>query len=171
MKVVFLDIDGVLNSLGTMIALGSASRHWDRVAGGLLYQLCTKADASIVISSAWRVGRTITDLGDILDVQARRGLGKFVIGKTKQTSFMRGEEIELWLKDNPGVDRYIIIDDSNDMLEEQKPFFIRTSGLHGFRAFEYMLALRILMPDHPEMYELEKYIKWEQERLQGLRES
>lgn len=39
---------------------------------------------------------------------------------------IRGEEIQYWL-DNNQVERYVIIDDDTDFLEEQKAFFVQTS--------------------------------------------
>jgi hypothetical protein len=39
----------------------------------------------------------------------------------------RGEEIDLWLHEHSEVERYAIIDDESDMLDEQMPSYFRTS--------------------------------------------
>jgi hypothetical protein len=40
----------------------------------------------------------------------------------------RGHEIELWLKMHPEVSNYVIIDDDNDMLDNQRANFVRTAN-------------------------------------------
>lgn len=62
MKILFLDIDGVLNSRRSWIgykrsyADAENGPGWDPVAVGLLQRLVTDCDLFIVISSAWRIG-------------------------------------------------------------------------------------------------------------------
>lgn len=58
MNVVFLDIDGVLNNLGTVAAFGNPSKHLDPVSVALVDKLCREGEADVVVSSSWRNGDT-----------------------------------------------------------------------------------------------------------------
>lgn len=58
MNLVFLDIDGVLNNLGSAMGLGSTSRYFDPVSVALVDRLCREGHAQIVVSSSWRNGDT-----------------------------------------------------------------------------------------------------------------
>ena len=63
MKVLFLDIDDVLNSCASMIVLGNEEEEFclDPIAVGLLKELCNRVDINIVISSSWRIRRNVED--------------------------------------------------------------------------------------------------------------
>lgn len=80
----FLDIDGVLNSARTCVACkgypmeldGYHRAMFDEVALGLIRGLCAKGGVSVVVSSAWRItyhwdaiGRAIIKT-DSLEVRA-----------------------------------------------------------------------------------------------------
>lgn len=116
MKVIFLDFDGVLNSAASFKY--ELRRKCSRVSDTLSAIACSnlqyilEQDSSIklVISSTWRKLHTLNELQNILNsygVEAAR-----IIGKTP-VSFggNRGHEIRSWLDDNPGITKYVIIDD------------------------------------------------------------
>jgi len=134
MKVIFLDIDGVLN----------VRRHGRDRFGSLFHsqfvknlkQLIIKTNAKIVISSSWR----FNGLDEMQKMWIERELPGEVIGitpftaqyeATESASFMdrckRGCEIREWLKTHP-VDSYVILDDDNDMLQSQQSNFVRCSN-------------------------------------------
>jgi len=63
-NILFLDIDGVLNSLASCIAIGQSYPAkdptqvvLDPVAMGLLRNLCKECDLSIYVHSTWSIGR------------------------------------------------------------------------------------------------------------------
>lgn len=132
MKVVFLDIDGVLNCHRTAIAFGgiphTTARNGraalDEVAIRLIGGIVRTAGAKVVLSSTWRKHADWEDYGPALDLP--------IIDRTPSCSGFRGEEIAKWLLEHPEVESYAIIDDDSDMLPEQKSFFVHTSGLDGF---------------------------------------
>jgi len=57
---------------------------------------------------------------------------------------IRGNEVKEWLDRHPEVDKYVILDDDSDFLEDQKPFFVQTNSDDGFSANNYMAAEKIL---------------------------
>lgn len=134
--IIFLDMDGVLNSdkhanrysSEEWERLSFLERHIDNEAIELVNYICDKTNAQVVISSTWRYGRSAEQLQEILN--QRGGIFK-VIDKTPEYSMMyRGYEIDAWISRNRSKDEngnyfefsnYAILDDDiGDMLMKQK---------------------------------------------------
>lgn len=152
MKVIFLDIDGVLNSLawlkaGGKFGCGCGKKEkptrerigWDPELVCNLRKVVEFTDASIVISSAWRgYGRSARRVWrDMFACYGWRNAP--VVGETPDLSVTstgiyvarkRGDEVAAWLKQHPEVTRYVCIDDEADFLESQP--LVRTSMETGF---------------------------------------
>jgi hypothetical protein len=146
MKVLALDIDGVLNSrrfYENRVLRGEESdpvNEFDPIACGLLVQLIGEVPGlKILLSSTWR--KTIHL--DELETLVSRSLGETVhlplIGKTgvfqspKMSLYSicgRGLEIQSWLDKNQGVEGLCIIDDDSDM-GALKPYLVKTSFEYG----------------------------------------
>jgi len=150
MKIIFLDIDGVLNL-----------RRRERDKFGSLFHkswsdnlnnIVEETDAKIVISSTWRMSglRFMQDmwkqrklLGEVIDITPRMYFSKGI-----SDSVPRGCEIQNWLRHNGFqrinwcektqleyleksiVKNYIILDDDSDMLYNQREHFVKCSGNH-----------------------------------------
>lgn len=134
MKVLFLDIDGVLNSEEYAISLGKGGMLGiDPEKVKILDRIIEATGAKIVISSSWRGSSDL--LADI-----RSSVGEY-IGITPRLSGIRGAEVKAWLIDN-WVDRYAILDDDSDFYKYQ-PLF-KTSWKKGLtdeiadRVIEYL---------------------------------
>nr|WP_315471744.1 HAD domain-containing protein [uncultured Rhodoferax sp.] len=154
MKVVFLDIDGVLNSHRTAIAFSGVSwsgadgirAKMDEVAIRLIGGIVRASGAVVILSSSWRNDSNWTSIGP--------ALGLPIAGRTPSGMGPRGQEIADWLAKNPGVEQYAIIDDDSDMLPEQLPFFVHTHYSNGFM-FEHaekladLLGISIYDVNHP----------------------
>jgi hypothetical protein len=139
--IVFLDVDGVLNSHQWFESLENAKatdrieRHIDPAAVVRLERIFQATGASVVISSAWRHGQ----LYDILiEGLKRHGFTGPVIGKTiisQCSDCVRGNLIDRWLKDNMAnhwsFRQYVILDDDADMLYWQKGNFVKTDSSTG----------------------------------------
>lgn len=109
MKVIFLDVDGVLNTTSLLYHYGFDYIDDDMVV--LLAGVVHKTGAEIVLSSTWRLQRESRML--VAEALKRHGLS--VLDRTpKIEDAFRSEEISRWLEDNPGVDRYAIVDDNRD---------------------------------------------------------
>ena len=111
LKVIFLDIDGVLNS-NDYITYASK----DNVKGilseidpktiGMLKYVLGVTGAKIVASSSWRYTRKFDDLKELfLDY------GINLQEKTPLISNNRGLEIKQYLRKHPDIEQYLIIDD------------------------------------------------------------
>lgn len=124
MKILFLDIDGVVNCVTT------AQRHRGAVGidpymALLVGRIVEATGCVIVLSSSWRHYPDARD-------EVRRQVMPFVdVTPDLKGTTSRGTEIKTWLADHPEVERYAILDDNGDMLNEQQPHFFKTSWQIG----------------------------------------
>lgn len=156
MKVVFLDIDGVLNTPNYAVqahGMWSKTNGWfkskdefgaifDPISVDCLLYLCETTNAKVVISSTWRrVG--LLRMREMFKV---RGIPIDIIDVTPILNLKRGEEIEAWLSENDYVTNYVIIDDDTDFTDYQlNNHFVCTRGQYGLNHNAMVLAIKILM--------------------------
>ena len=133
MRLIFLDIDGVLNSaeffakqsvycpdVGPLWAHDSvAAAHaqdadelLDRDAVSLLNELIRATGAVVVVSSSWRM---IHPLDYIIRALTAHGFTGSVAGETPQLGPPRGNEIQSYLDTLGGMPSFVILDDRDDM--------------------------------------------------------
>lgn len=141
-RVLFLDIDGVICTLRSHLAFGTGllMQAWDITSCHMIKKLCDKHDLKIVVSSTWRLGRA----HDCKMQMMIYGLWDYIYGnddkdwKTPSGAKIRGEEIEYWIKHHPEVEQYFILDDDTDFLEHQRPYHIKTDSYDGFSSQDYI---------------------------------
>jgi hypothetical protein len=109
-KVIFLDIDGVLNCKKT-----PNPRNFpyivDRRLIARLKKLLRRTGAKVVLSSSWRF--------DPIGIFAAKHWGvPFVDICPDMPKRPRRDEILSWLRKHPRVSRYAVIDDEDDELDE-----------------------------------------------------
>ena len=155
MKVIFLDIDGVLNSDDYFLQRHDDDRlnphgyplsEFDPYPVKLLNNLTDLTGAKIVLSSDWRKDASLQQLKNLFE---KVGITGELIGKTPilrnnrlYGETIRGDEVSKWLADTHyKVESYIIIDDNNDFGMDQQKQFIKTNGITGFTKKDYELAL------------------------------
>lgn len=145
MNVLFLDIDGVLNSVDWYMRRkedenAAAYHDWaydlDPVALGLLKKLMADVpDLNIVISSSWRMSHSLETfkrkLAPMIGIEPKR-----IAGMTPSLSRGRGEEIKQWLNEHPAVTKFAIIDDDSFDMGDMLPHLQKTENKHG------------IMPEH-----------------------
>jgi hypothetical protein len=110
MKVIFLDIDGVLNCRKT-----PNPRKFPYVIDDELLarftQLLQQTGASVVLSSTWRY--------DPAGIFSAKHYGvPFMDITPDMPDEPRCKEILEWLRDHPEVTRYVVIDDEDDELDK-----------------------------------------------------
>lgn len=148
MNLIFLDIDGVLNnSLHPVQSAYHVGLEFDPNCIDYLKEIIRKTDSSLVISSTWRIGRTVESLNN--DVLQYYGLDTYVVGFTPVFhEQIRGNEIKHFL-DNTNLEfnNFIIIDDDNDM-GELLPRLVRTNARRGLDKFTKSKAIKLMMSSH-----------------------
>lgn len=150
MKVIFLDFDGVLIGNGyTSIAKMK-----------LLKQLVDQTEAKIVISSSWRK-HTLSDKITSLELAVKSGiipfsLKEYIVGITprmyafkhgeRETHFRiaRGNVIQQYINEHDNIAEYVILDDSTDMLLNQKDNFVHIDSNIGLSEIDVIRATSIL---------------------------
>lgn len=122
MKILFLDIDGVVNC-ATTTARFDGFFGIDPYMALLIDRIIQATGCQVVLSSAWRI-----EPNSYREVETR--VCK-LLDKTESFSNIRGNEIKKWLTEHPEVTCYAILDDNSDMLPEQMPNFFKTSWSTG----------------------------------------
>jgi hypothetical protein len=145
MKVIFLDIDGVLNSQNFIHSFnGKWELHSvDPNAINVLNEIIKATNAKIVISSSWRI---ILDLNEIKDILIENGFVGEIIGKTpiiRDNNRCRGDEINAYLEANPNIDKFIILDDDSDM-DNLIDRLVKTSYIDGLLPKHIEKAISLL---------------------------
>lgn len=156
MKIIFLDIDGVLNSDSIL------SEYIPEIDGEYypyqphlvdnLNMILKRTDAKIVVSSTWRLGESVERLQYLL---THMGVKGEVIGKTDSYNdkfVVRGNEILKWIQDNQNLlgchhydfYDYVILDDDSDMLYGQRNNFVHIQGEEGLTKEYAEQAIEIL---------------------------
>lgn len=141
MKVIFLDVDGVLN---THDSPGRFPINRNRLRQ--LERIVKVTGAVIVLSSTWRkLDYTFERLNKKLKYR-----GMMIHSRTTTDYFkerqVRGDEIQLWLDEHPEVTNYVILDDDSDMLKSQLNNFVHTNGYsEGLTEEKADEAISILM--------------------------
>lgn len=151
MKVLFLDVDGVLN------CLGSEGRTTDRVEGGimgvekekcqLVRHILKETGAKLVISSTWRKQQTL--LRHLLNRLGHQGRSAFEgctpcldsrLPSGLYRAATRGMEISSYLAVRPEIEHFVILDDENGM-DDLLPHLIQTDYRFGLTP---EIALRVI---------------------------
>ncbi len=118
-RIVFLDVDGVLNNGKWATEMHGQGVHVYR--DDILYEpsivqlkrIVEETGALIVVSSAWRqIPTAYAHLGEWLEKY-----GMEIYDKTPYVGGERGDDITAWFNRNPGDWRYVILDDDGDMGE------------------------------------------------------
>lgn len=128
-KVIFLDIDGVLNVYPQGHDEYGSTFHDHFVAN--LKRIIDATGAKIVISSTWRMSGLLI----MKEMWAKRNLPGKVIGITPNhmmktgSTLQRGKEIDEFMSTyNNHITNYVILDDDTDMEPHQMNNFVKTSG-------------------------------------------
>lgn len=137
-KIIFLDIDGVLNDAPTILGTGDDLPTMEHLE--CLKQIVDATGAEIVLSSSWRYHKS--DFNDAKN--ALRKVELAIIDKTKELPKGRGAEISEWLSRHPEVEQYLILDDEDVFTEELKEHHILTSFYEGLLTKHVEKSIEIL---------------------------
>lgn len=172
-KLIFLDIDGVMNSEKSFRDIDKVSKipevkklfphlrcFCSEIFGydAIYYidKLCKETGARIVISSTWRLGYTVKQLGRIFLYNGSSS--DFIVGKTGRRHFIDGsvsfrdEEILTYLEENYSKEeysklKYVVIDDDTYDLRRVENHLITVDNKIGFSKKDYDKAYKILMEE------------------------
>lgn len=151
--VLFLDVDGVLNRVGTKEKSPYGTYGIEPAKAEMVRRIMRETGCLLVVSSTWRRYRDLLhhlwqQLGcewkerwagntPILDTRTESGL---------YTAVVRGDEIQAWLDKHPEVTRFVILDDDGDM-KHLMPHLLLTHGCEGLTDELTEAAIRRLNND------------------------
>lgn len=130
MRVLFLDVDGVLNRTGYHPGTSVGLRSWiEPELAAQLSKVLRLTRARIVLSSDWRIGR---DLYQLRHELVAAGIEGSLVGVTPTLrGVARWREIRAWMEENGVAEQdAAIVDDCHDMgpLADR---FVRANPLSG----------------------------------------
>ena len=162
MNVIFLDIDGVLNSKfwdeSHQMEI-SDGKHIDTEKVILLSKLVNRTNASIVFHSGWRfwfdenIKPTRKESEHLVNLLAKEGMSisgvtpDFTteeIRKTKKFSKVKADEILTWLHEHPETENWIVLDDLDLHNEEIARHQVMTDSEYGLTAYDVDKAFKML---------------------------
>ena len=140
-RLLFLDFDGVLINAQSL-RQDSIEAHPECVVA--LNRILASTGALLVVSSAWRRGRSVAELRWLLKTW---GVKATVVGKTPYLGpKSRDDEIELWLKMNgdrfDAIDSIVILDDAD--MNGLSKFLVRTEFSPGLTEADADRAIAML---------------------------
>lgn len=153
MKVIFLDFDGVIVWWGYNPHPGGILQP-DPDKVDLLNAIVEATGAVVVVSSTWRIGRSRTELAEILAEAGFRGTVRGCTPDGVRTAgglriaYPRAEEIRTWLRGWPGkpVESFVAIDDE-DMRKAfgERMILIENGMSRGIQPHHAERAIDVLM--------------------------
>lgn len=150
MKIIFLDVDGVLNNQTNEGRIKTSSGYLNQPCVDNFNKLVADTGAKVVLSSTWRMDKddaTVSLLGG--------GVQCEFVGKTpilRDRWALRGNEIHAWIVENQHIfgkdyheyHSFVILDDDSDMLLWHQDNYFRTDPWIGltpsvaYRAARYL---------------------------------
>jgi hydroxymethylpyrimidine pyrophosphatase-like HAD family hydrolase len=128
MRIIFLDIDGVMLSYKER---GEGKRHGFTKECVEALNLLNDSDTGIVVTSSWRLENTIDKIRELFEFQEVKIP---VVGLTPDLGWgsERGSEIKKYLLDKGNIDSYVVIDDQVKDITEHIPYGVfKTNHLTG----------------------------------------
>lgn len=146
MKVLFLDFDGVLVNRRSWYVRSGCTATADPPCVAALNKITDSTNAQIVVSSTWRIGRTIVELRQLLRAWGVTGT---VLARTPHMGFSvrRCSEIKAWIDmyeaSRELVESFVIVDDDDDM-DALSPFLVQTDFEEGLTDAHAEKAIALL---------------------------
>lgn len=149
MKIIFLDIDGVLNSITSMVTNKNATNPngLSKEAIGLLRLIVKHTRAKIVISSSWKVFGNKDWFCGLFEAYGWHLPPIIDITPSMSNNRIRGDEIDEWLSYNK-CDKYICIDDDSDFHIHQK--LVNINGVVGLTLKDALYCIELLGNELPD---------------------
>lgn len=146
-KIIFLDVDGVLNCRKTKRRTANNYTFVGSRQLKNLKHIISTTGAKVVLSSDWRYDRDNPKLNsdylELRDELLRYGI-QFYGFTPELPSAHRGAEIAQWLAEHTEVLNFVILDDRAD-IEPNKNHWVQTTMSHGLGTEETNKAIEFLM--------------------------
>jgi hypothetical protein len=147
LKIIFLDIDGVMQSTSSMIRTSGTGGFLHEEHVNALNWIIQQTDAYIVLTSTYRIMADIKELKRAFMESGVRS--DRIVSKTPNLGLNRGSEIKDWLetrkeKGDYEIEEYVVIDDGKDMQGINWSMFLNTDPDYGLTYVEAEMAVNLL---------------------------
>ena len=147
MKIIFLDIDGVLNSrrfFANNKVILPPSAQIDPQSVKQLNQITDATGAIIVVSSTWRYAY-MRNLSGLRDFLSGHGVTGKVLDITPINNDSRAQQIQSWLDTtHRDIDAFVILDDEDLGGKQLDKFLVLTTKQEGLMPTDVQKAIKIL---------------------------
>jgi hypothetical protein len=143
-KILFLDIDGVLNTATALRSMGNNALAPDLLA--ILVKIIRATNAKIVLTSTWRNQPDAKQI--LLSTFNKIGIDSNVIDSTPTIAIeSRDQEIRSWLSQHP-THHFAILDDSPEAGRgDLSPHFFEISSIVGLQDSDATKIIHHLNPN------------------------
>ena len=157
MRVIFLDVDGVLNCKTTKQRVPGES--WigiDPLKVMLLKQIIDETGAQVVLSSSWRYdwnkdySKCRRHVKYLIDSLRDAHIEIYDVTPVVGNGYSRGTEISEWLTSNEDVDGWVVLDDEvfHDFKQQHiRSHFVKTDYEYGLTTERVNRAIGVLNGD------------------------
>jgi polyphosphate kinase 2 len=147
-KIIFLDINGVLipevDDIELNIKYFNDNNVWSKKAIAFMNEIIHDTHAKIVLVSSYRKIKTLKELQRRF---SQVGIIGHVIG-TISNSVNRGLGVEMWLKEHPNVENFVIIDDNqHHYIKLFKKEYIKPKHDIGIDS-DYINTIKNILTEH-----------------------
>lgn len=147
MKVLFLDMDGCMNTPATWGAwtrLGRAESLEPQLVSRM-HQFVREHDLKVVLSSTWRISSSAGYVRTVLCLEQRGwpDARRDFVGATPFLGLPRGDEIAAWLCDNQAA-AYVVVDDDHEAGIGHDGRFVHVHYERGVTEADLVKAARIV---------------------------
>lgn len=138
MKILFLDIDGVLNSYRSQIVLGREHNieSLDPIALDIVRKIVKETGCIICLISEWRLHWDYMELGKKLKLP-------IMFETSHDDNKMRGEQVQEFL-DEVKPEKYVVVDNDEVDFEYDGMPFVNVAEEDGLGYKDYLLAIEYL---------------------------
>ncbi len=151
-KIIFLDIDGVLNNLNHFKKINMGKASYTSVDKNCVKYLnyILDEDTQVVISSTWRLGddsvydickKSLSDAGFIGNIH-KDWRTKWLFKEDGIIPLPRGNEILEWLSRHPEITNFVCLDDDDDFTKECN--LVKTCSNAGLTFIDALKAKAVL---------------------------
>ena len=139
-KVIFLDIDGVLNNGIAQGVFHESSTKSECIE--VLNEITNKTKADLVVISSWKDAHSFLSVKKIL---IERGVSGNIIGCTEK-DVKKEQGILNFFKNNYIIDKFVIIDDDLNFVDEDlKYFHVKTETSLGLQKEQINIICEYLL--------------------------
>jgi len=153
-RIIFLDIDGVLNSREFLEFDRETLRFGQRIdpqAMDRLNRIIEEAHAKVVVSSSWRAGRSVDSLQELLDAH---GFGGEVVDKLPEPDRDVAREtfiVRFLMGYRPHIDSFVVLEDIEPFTTIPDRRIVRTGFADGLQQRHVEVAVGWLKTSSDEL--------------------